>query len=282
MRGREQGMALVIVLWISMLLALLAGSFAFSVRTETRVVAGIKERAEARALAEAVVSWVSIGMLQWQPEERPFQLNGEPYVWPFARREVSVRATEASGRLNPNSTSRETLVLALRYAGVPADSEDALADAIIDWRDSDDARGLNGAEAPDYERAGVVPGPKDAPYDSIDELGQVLGMSADILERLRPVLTLHGSGAVDPTFAPREVLLMLSMGDTELVDDVVASDNADVTQRSPWEGYETGESGYLHLDISVSFDGGSRYLFSAVVSPAQATELMPILEWREH
>ena len=51
----QKGLALVMVLWVSMLLSLLAGSYAFGVRTETRVMADLRGRAEARALAEAAV-----------------------------------------------------------------------------------------------------------------------------------------------------------------------------------------------------------------------------------
>jgi len=47
-------MVLVIVLWIVTLLAVMAGSFAYSMRTETRLATSAVERSQARALAEGL------------------------------------------------------------------------------------------------------------------------------------------------------------------------------------------------------------------------------------
>lgn len=278
---RQRGLALVVVLWVSLLLALLAGSYAFGVRTETRIVAGIREKAEARALAEAAIVWMSAGMQQWELEDRPLGLNGESFVWTFAGRPLVLRATEASGRIDINSADEGLWSSVLRHVGVPDEEVVKLVDAILDWSDSGDARRANGAEAPEYEAAGITPGPKDAPFHSVDELGQVLGMTPEILVRLRPLLTVHGGGGLNPTYAPREVLLMLAEGDIELVDELLAGDNADVTQKLPRDEYQAEGAGSIHLDIDVPSGGGARYRFSAVIAPDRMTELVPVIEWRE-
>ena len=278
MRRRQRGLALVVVLWISLLLGLLAASYAFSVRTETRVTTGVRERAEARALAEGAAYFAGALVRAWAPEELPVQLNGLPVTWEFAGRKVILRAGAASGRIDINRAGRDLLASALLHAGAPVERADALADAIVDWRDRDDARSLNGAEAPDYAAAGFHPGPKDAEFDSVDELGQVLGMTPEVLERLRPLVTVYGGGGIDPRYAPKEVLLMLSGGDEVLADTLSAGDNADVTQRVPFDGYQTGGATNLHLDIEVPSPGGGRYRFSAVIAPNGP---VPLLDWRE-
>ena len=54
--GRERGAALVLALWFGALISVMAGSFAFSVRTEVRLASGAVDRARAGALAEAGVA----------------------------------------------------------------------------------------------------------------------------------------------------------------------------------------------------------------------------------
>jgi general secretion pathway protein K len=44
----------------------------------------------------------------------------------------------------------------------------------------------------EYRAAGLDYGPPDAPLESIDELGRVLGMTPAILAAIRPHLTLYG------------------------------------------------------------------------------------------
>jgi general secretion pathway protein K len=76
-------------------------------------------------------------------------------------------------------------------------------DAILDWRDEDDLRLLNGAEDPDYDAAGRPYGAKDGPFDSVEELQQVLGFDRVLYQALAPALTVS-SGQASPgaEFAP--------------------------------------------------------------------------------
>jgi len=100
----------------------------------------------------------------------------------------------------------------------------ALVDVIGDWRDPDDLKRLNGAEAEDYRHASYPYGPRNAPFESIDELGQVIGMSEDLLERLRPALTVFSRRPVpNAGIAPRAVLLVLPGIGAGKIDDALAA-----------------------------------------------------------
>ena len=77
------------------------------------------------------------------------------------------------------------------------------------------------------------------------------------------------------------ILLKLADGDAELVEELLAGDNAHVTQKLPGYEYQTEETGLVHLDVEVGSGSRARYRFSAVVEPETMTEFPPIVEWRE-
>ena len=81
---------------------------------------------------------------------------------------------------------------------------DAIAGAIVDWRDGDDlTQPMGGAEDPQYAAAGLPYGAKDAPFDTVAELEQVLGMPRTLFERAAEHLTVFsGLPQPDQRFAP--------------------------------------------------------------------------------
>jgi general secretion pathway protein K len=82
----------------------------------------------------------------------------------------------------------------------------ALADALADWTDADDAPHARGAERAWYvgRRPSIVPA--NAPPRTIGELAAVRGMTPRALARLRPYVGTAGERGVNPNTAPREVL----------------------------------------------------------------------------
>ncbi|HMM26614.1 MAG TPA: type II secretion system protein GspK, partial [Pseudoxanthomonas mexicana] len=74
---------------------------------------------------------------------------------------------------------------------------------------------VGGAEDGDYAAAGRPYGAKDAPFETIAELEQVLGMTPDLYARLEPFLTLYsGRGQPDATYAQGPVLVAMGMDAT--------------------------------------------------------------------
>ena len=109
------------------------------------------------------------------------------------------------------------LLVALR---VDAGAADRLSQAIMDWQDSDGLHRARGAEREDYLREGLTVLPADRPFDRLSDLRHVLGMTPEIYARLRPCLTLLGTGQVNLNSAERPVLLALP-GMTEQAVGVV-------------------------------------------------------------
>ena len=93
----------------------------------------------------------------------------------------------------------------------------AVADAVVDWLDSDENPRVGGAESAYYLG---LPNPyraKNDLFDTIGELRLVRGVTDEVFEKLRPFVTVSSSGLVNINTAPKEVLMSLSAG-TDLAE----------------------------------------------------------------
>jgi general secretion pathway protein K len=124
---------------------------------------------------------------------------------------------------------------------------DRLVAGVLDWRS---ASGLDLPEAPtraDYERLGYHP--RHGAFQSVDELRLVLGITADVFERISPALTVYSRlPEVDQNVAPREVLTALSSMGRD-VDAILKS-------RFPGESVGSQDQGSLRtLSSSIPIAG---------------------------
>ena len=99
--------------------------------------------------------------------------------------------TEERGRLDINEVSPQLIASFMEAAGLERGDAARIADAVADFRDPDDDRRPNGAEDSDYTAAGEILGAKDAPFETIDELYRVPGMTPELFERIAPELTIY-------------------------------------------------------------------------------------------
>jgi general secretion pathway protein K len=123
-------------------------------------------------------------------------------------------------RLNVDRATEDQLRQYLIAKGVDATTVETVAQSIMDWRDDDDLRRNHGFERADYIKAGARELPRNGPFESVEELRWVHGMTSPLFERIRGDLTVFGSGQIDVNAAPREVLMALP-GVTALAADVI-------------------------------------------------------------
>lgn len=213
---RQRGFALVPVLWIAGLLAVLAASFSLSVRTSLRTTANIVESEKAAALAEAGVTLAVLDLIRNRRAagNRRFPPGGAHIACAIAGEgRLLIAVKDQAGKIDVNSAG--TPLLAALLAGLGEQPERALrlADAIIDFRDADDDRRPNGAESADYLDAGLRWGPKNAPLQAVEELGQVIGMTSALHTRLMPHIGIHsGLAGFDPSVASGELIATVRAG----------------------------------------------------------------------
>lgn len=92
-----------------------------------------------------------------------------------------------------------------------------VADAVVDWMDTDENPRAGGAESSYYLG---LPNPYRAKNDLFDTIGELLlvrGVTSEVFEKLRPFVTVSSSGLVNINTAPKEVLMSLSAG-TDLAE----------------------------------------------------------------
>ncbi len=258
---RRRGVALVTVLWVLALLALIAASFATNTRTEINLARNQVESAKAEALAEAGVYQAIIGLMAEGGAE-PWRVDGSVYAWRFATGEIRVAIRDEGGKIDLN-TGRDDLLRSLfRAIGLNLQDSDALADAILDFRDADSLRHVGGAEDSDYEAAGLEYDAKDAPFEILEELQQVYGMSREIYEQVAPSFTVYArKPAPDERVASRLVLRAMSGGTLEGEDEDRGEDGLKPGEIAPEE--ISGTPGVLRLGDSNARSGVSVYTIHA-------------------
>lgn len=125
------------------------------------------------------------------------------------------------------------LVEALRSLFVARGADTDPTDAILDWIDADDESRVNGAENDVYGTLDVPYATKNAPFDSVEELLMVRGVTPEIFFGnpdndelpLTELLTVRGdrNGRINPNTAPLEVLVAVgeALGQPGLAERVI-------------------------------------------------------------
>jgi len=207
LRPGHRGIALVVVLWTLLFLSLIAAGFIAVTRTEVRLARNALDNARAEALADAGV-FRGIHELLRLANERRWRADGTVHRFEFDGGIVRLSIQDEGGKIDLNQGRDAHLMGLFLLAGLDAPAADALVDAIADFRDADDLRRLNGAEDPDYQADGLAHGAKDGPFEAVDELRQVKGMTPALFERVVPYLTVYSARQqIDLMTAPRLVLL---------------------------------------------------------------------------
>lgn len=238
-------MALVVVIWVATLLTVVLSAFAFSMRTEVEGARNFKEEAEMAALAEAGIARAMAEVLNAErkgPEAVAAAARYASGEVTLGRGSFEVTIQDEERRVHLNRAGPDVLVRLIRQTGVDLRAAEAIADAILDWRDPDDLHRLQGAEA-DYYRA--LPQPyraRNGDFEALEELLLVKGMTLEIFagtatpERLaellarRPderdfqageylgvarFLTIRSSGRVNLNTAGSDVLVAMGVPPAE-------------------------------------------------------------------
>jgi general secretion pathway protein K len=220
--GKQTGIALISVLWVVGLLSVVAVGLSASLRNDIRVAAHSIAAAQARRAAEGGVHRALYELLAARGKT-------DDTLREFSVGEATVRVTasDEAGRIDLNAAPAALLDGVLATAGLPEPERRSLVDAILDWRDADHDVRPYGAEDSEYRSQGSAYGAKDAPFDSVEELSLVLGMSPALFAKLKPLLTVHSRQAgVNPAAASKELLLAIAGADTTLPQQFVARPSA--------------------------------------------------------
>lgn len=224
--SKQSGVALVMVLWVIALLSLMATSFGLGVRREAKLASNLAQMARLSAAAEGAIHY-AVFMLQEKNPQLQWRTDGTVYEMKFDPIEVRIQIQDEAGKIDLNQADEKLLQALLGSLEFDIDQAAALADAILDWRDPDDLKRVNGAEERDYLAAGLTYGPANAPFQSIEELALVLGVTPRLATQLLPWVTVHTRrGGINPRLASKELLLALPGIDPQMVESYVEARSA--------------------------------------------------------
>lgn len=241
----ENGLILIIVLWVLTILMVIIMSFSMMTRTETYATLSYREGLEKKFLAEAGIERAIIeifyrnmfrGRDMLEEDRQVWRADGSPYIIPMANGQIVIKMMDESGKIdinNLNDVSGIILKNLLINSGVSDEDASIIVDSILDWKDADDLRRLNGAENDYYMSLSKPYKAKDAKFDTLEELLLVKGMRQDILfgnnekKGIIEFITLHSnSTTVNLLYAPREVLLAIPGLTIELVEEIISKREA--------------------------------------------------------
>jgi general secretion pathway protein K len=183
----EEGVALIAVLWTLTLLSLLAGALIVETRSSTRIARNVTDNATARAAADAGIERAILDL----ENARRFVTDGTVYAWRFGNCTVHISVRDEASKIDLNKAPEALLAALFASVGTEPGQARSLADAIADFRDPDNLTRAQGAEEAEYRDAGLVWGPKNAPFQTVEELQQVFGMTAEIYARVAPDLSVY-------------------------------------------------------------------------------------------
>ena len=273
--SRERGIALVAVLWLTVLITVIASSFAYSMRGEALAARNAMSLAQARAVADGAVERMAFELSRPRNLQDVWRTDGQPHAWHEGDVAVSAAAFDESARIDLNAATDPLLKgLLQNVGGLDPDTAQQVLEAILDWRDADELRRPNGAEAADYRAAGSKHVPTNAPFESVGELRRVLGVTGPLMARLADSVTVYSrQRGINTATAARDVLLALPGATPELVDAFIAARAEALANRLPVppfavaQGFAGGASPVWRISVRARLPDGVTFARDAVLRP---------------
>lgn len=275
-REHQRGIALVLALWMTILLTVIASSFAFSMRSEALAARNAVSGAIARALADGAVE--RMGFELQRPRNGPdiWVADGQVHQWQEGEAVIMATAVDESAKIDLNAASDVLLRgLLQNLGGLGAEDAQHVLEAILDWKDRDDLRRPNGAEAPEYRSAGRKYRPTNAPFEAVGELRLVLGMTPALYDRIAPSLSVYSRQAgINPATASRDVLLAVPNVTPEQVDAYLAQRaealgaKLPVPPFPPAQAFATGAIPRWRIHAEATLPDGVTFVRDAVMQPS--------------
>jgi len=184
-RHAEPGIALIAVLWLLSALTMIAALVSALSLNHLRATHAVGETVEAESAADSAIRVALLHLTA--PEQRESLTAPQSRQIALLGWTINLEIESESGRLDLNTGDKQLLVALFAANGWPQADAEAFVTRIGDWTDPDDDQAEDGAEVRQYLAAGRNYGPRNAPFESVEELRQVLGsarVSTEIFDSL--------------------------------------------------------------------------------------------------
>jgi len=226
MRG-EKGFALVLTLVVTALMVAAAVELIHQVYVDTSLSRGFRDGQQASLLAESG-AYGGIKLLQMAISSHDYTSLSDQWAVPFKQEDetgrIEITITEETGKINLNglvnndNTINDVNLKILKRLGTQLNIPESVWNALADWIDTDDLQLSNGAESSYYKTLNPPYSARNGRLTTVNELSLVKGFTADMVNKLKPFVTVYSSKAgslvsntitLNVNTAPKEVLMAL-------------------------------------------------------------------------
>lgn len=290
-KNLQHGIALIIVLWVITLLSLIAASFVTVMRGDIQLVSNSIGRAKVDAVASAGIQRALFELLKPINAPDRWLADGVAHDWSYQDAAVTITMRDEAGKIDINSAQEALLRGLFQSQGMTSDEAVAMVDAMADWRDQDSLKRLHGAEEADYAAAGLNTKPANEPFQSIEELKLVLGMSPQLYARVAPLITIYSRlPGIYAQIATREVLRAMPNVTDEQIDTYIQLREqarlakAAIPTFAAGAAYSSVGSGYIvRIRAEAKMPDGAGFVREAVSRPFanNPKRFYAHLQWKE-
>lgn len=195
----QRGLALITAVLVVAIVATVAAYLGLGQQVWLRQTQNLTDRAQAESLRQGALDWIAMLLARDAAANKVDHL-GEMWAkqlppLPAEGGVIAVTISDAQGRFNLNNLLRsgnpsgpdiamfQRLLRALQL-------DPALADPLLDWMDADSNKRPAGAEDVDYLARPQPYRAANQPLTSVDELRLVQGYTPEVVEKLRPYVSV--------------------------------------------------------------------------------------------
>jgi general secretion pathway protein K len=247
--GKEKGMVLLLVLVVVALLSALLTEFAFSSLIDLRLAETYRDSTRAYYLARG---GVRAAQMILKEDANTFDARSEMWGrgvanFPIGEGIITISIEDLDGLLavnalvsgnNPQTEQKNRFLRLFENLGLERPQD--LVAALIDWLDSGEEvynqDGAQGAESSYYLGLDPSYGVRNGAMTSIEELSLVRGFTSEVIQRIKPFVTVNGTMQVNCNTAPAEVLATLYFDKDQPVYLEDAGDIVAARDQAPFVG----------------------------------------------
>lgn len=229
---QEDGYALIAAVASILLFAMLALVVMQGTRSRIAEAGADVQAARASAIADAGVVYALSRLLEGNAARR-WSMDDRERTVQLLGASLAIRIVDERGKVPINLMEEDTAEALLSLAGLSGERLRIARDSLLDWLDDDEERRPDGAERGYYRSRTILP--RNGPVQSVEELARVKGFDADVVRRLRPLLSADfGSGGFDTRFAQPEAIAVMA-GNGALTPQAIARAREQAGQRTALE-----------------------------------------------
>jgi general secretion pathway protein K len=303
-RRRERGFIIIAVLWIMLALSTLASIYAAYVVRTAYAVGASDDRVAAEALFTAALELTAYQLTAAPKETRVSHGHANLRI---GRAALVIAYRSEAGRIDLNQAPKPLLSSLFSSLGASPQNSDDFADHIVGWRtrgggaaagsspqpnpQATGAATQSADEAEAYRAAGLSYKPRQASFQSVDELWLVRDLPPALVERVRPYVTVYsGLPQVNILDASPLVLAALPGMDPRQVNSVLAAreefgvdGKALLNSLGLQDGVATVDATpTVRVSVGVQFDNGARASAEIVILVSDdGDEPYRVLSWRD-